>query len=456
MRKYWFPTRPAHYIILPPCQSLHRCCIFASAISQALALISNLTRECIIQQLPTLPCSQAHYTCFCFNSTPGGSLIDKHVTPANLHTHTHRSDTNFQHSLLLGCFYLGDLPFPLAALNSQLPWHWIKIETIFTPSWSFLIRRSCAVWDKDLLEQLGPPKIPPHLYAQSASSEFHLSLNSLQKVVEKRQAAETISSFESMDAGIHFPNCLPSLRGLLGSIPGLQWATHIFHSVMSNGGLELMDGVKEAANNSLQLKRENRKQGKLSWASVKTKRWEKLSWFFQMPSLSTVRGSVVMKLKFLKQDQQLEWNLALRNGTVALKISFMFNWMFTTTLLHGAFLLIKYQVEKYSVHPILPSHPDKTDYFSEITGQAYKIFLLFFSGDRDYIRSIYSVGTVRPLQYTGAWCMVLAFQTFWYPVIPISYWDWKVNWVARRKMPPLLWQPRRISQMLYSNRGINR
>lgn len=159
MRKYWFPTCPAHYIILPSWQSLHRCCTFASSISQALALSINLTRECIIQQLPKLPCSQPHYKCFCFNSTPWAALIDKCVTPANFHIHT--SFTHFQHSLLLGCFYLGDLFLPLAALNSQLPWHWINIEMIFTPSWSFPSRRSCAVWDKDLLEQLGPPKNTP-------------------------------------------------------------------------------------------------------------------------------------------------------------------------------------------------------------------------------------------------------------------------------------------------------
>lgn len=43
-----------------------------------------------------------------------------------------------------------------------------------------------------------------------------------------------------------------------------------------------------------------------------------------------------------------------------------------------------------------------SDDFNEITGQVYNIFLLFFSGDRDYIKSICSVSAVRPLQYTGA------------------------------------------------------
>lgn len=85
---------------------------------------------------------------------------------------------------------------------------------------------------------------------------------------------------------------------------------------------------------------------------------------FRCPAYQHVRGSVVMKLKFLKQDQQLEWNTALIKGTIALKISFIFNWIFTSTPLHGAFLLIKYQVEQYSVHPILPSHPDKTQTIS--------------------------------------------------------------------------------------------
>lgn len=78
-------------------------------------------------------------------------------------------------------------------------------------------------------------------------------------MVEKRQAAETISSFEYMDAGIHFSNCVPSLRGLLGSIPGIQRAAPVSHFVVLTGGFELVDGVKEAVNNSLQLKRENRK-----------------------------------------------------------------------------------------------------------------------------------------------------------------------------------------------------
>lgn len=83
-------------------------------------------------------------------------------------------------------------------------------------------------------------------------------------MVEKRQAAETISSFEYMDAGIHFSNRVPSLSGLLGSIPGIQRAAPIPRFVVLTGGFVLVDGVKEAVNNSLQLKRENRKQGKLS------------------------------------------------------------------------------------------------------------------------------------------------------------------------------------------------
>lgn len=56
----------------------------------------------------------------------------------------------------------------------------------------------------------------------------------------------------------------PTLRGRLGSIPAVQWAAHILHFVLSTGGFGLVDGVKEAANDSLQLKRENRKHGKLS------------------------------------------------------------------------------------------------------------------------------------------------------------------------------------------------
>lgn len=99
---------------------------------------------------------------------------------------------------------------------------------------------------------------------------------------------------------------------------------------------------------------------------------------FRCPDYPHVRGSVVMKLKFLKQDQQLEWNPALRNGTIALKISFMINWMFTTTLLHRAFLLIKNQVELFSVHPILASHPDKTQTIS-LRSQVKPIKFSFYS-----------------------------------------------------------------------------
>lgn len=97
-----------------------------------------------------------------FNTT---RIFDRQACYSCKFPHTHRSDTHFQHSLLLGCFYLGDLFLPLAALNSQLPWHWIKIERIFTPSWWFPSRRSCAVLDKALLEQLGRPKIPPYLFS---------------------------------------------------------------------------------------------------------------------------------------------------------------------------------------------------------------------------------------------------------------------------------------------------
>lgn len=218
-------------------------------------------------------------------------IFDRQTCYSCKFTHTHWSFTHFQHSLFLGCFYLGDLFLPLAVLSSQLPLHWINIETIFTPSWLFPSRRSCAMWDKDLREQLGPPKNAP--LSPPVSIPGVQAQNSIchcihwKKVVEKRQAAETISSFEYMDAGIHFSNRVPSLRGLLGSIPGIQRAAPIPRFVVLTGGFVLVDGVKEAVNNSLQLKRENRKQGKLSWVSVKTKRWGMLSWFFPMPSLST-------------------------------------------------------------------------------------------------------------------------------------------------------------------------
>lgn len=248
-------------------------------------------------------------------------------------------------------------------------------------------------------------------------------------------------------------SCQPPLRGTVGSIPALG-GQHMLHFVTLTEDFELVDEIKQIT--SFSWKEKTRNKGNFSESQWKLGDGESYLYSFGCTAYQHVMGSVVMKLKFLKQDQQLDWTPVLRDRTSALRISFMFNRMVTTTLLHGVFLLMKYWVEQYSVHPILPSHPDKTWTIS-LRSQVKSIIFFFYSfQETDYIKSIYSVSTVRPLQYTGAWCMVLAFQTFWYPVIPISYWDWKVNWEERRKMPRLLWQPRRISQMFCSPWGITR
>lgn len=98
-------------------------------------------------------------------------------------THAHRSFTHFQHSLFLGCFYLGDLFLQLAVLSSQLPLHWINIEINFTPSWSFPSRRREAVLceTKICLNNLVLLKTHPRLYPRSSSSEFRLPLHSVEE-----------------------------------------------------------------------------------------------------------------------------------------------------------------------------------------------------------------------------------------------------------------------------------
>lgn len=65
----------------------------------------------------------------------------------------------------------------------------------------------------------------------------------------------------------------------------------------------------------------------------------------------------------------------------------MFNRMVTTTLLHGAFLLMKYQVEQYSVHPMLPSHPDKTQTISLRSQVKSIIFFLYSFQETEIIQN---------------------------------------------------------------------
>lgn len=98
--------------------------------------------------------------CFCFSSTPWVSLTDKHVTPANLHTHTHtrRSFAHFQHSWDV-------FVWVIPSCHSQL---WIPSCPDTEPILKWFSHQA-SVWDKDLLEQT-----KNHLYPQSASSEFQL------------------------------------------------------------------------------------------------------------------------------------------------------------------------------------------------------------------------------------------------------------------------------------------
>lgn len=76
-------------------------------------------------------------------------------------------------------------------------------------------------------------------------------------------------------------------RGLLGCIPAFGGQRIYYTLSRWLEGFELVDGVNDTVDNSLRLKNENRKPGKLFRVSVKTGRWGKVSWFFQMPSLPT-------------------------------------------------------------------------------------------------------------------------------------------------------------------------
>lgn len=92
-----------------------------------------------------------------------------------------------------------------------------------------------------------------------------------------------------------------------GQHPSIQWAAHILHFVALTGGFELVYGVKRTADNSLKLKIGNRKEESLLRLSENWVGGEECYLdSFRCPAYQHVRGSVVMKLKFLKQGQQLE------------------------------------------------------------------------------------------------------------------------------------------------------
>lgn len=266
------------------------------------------------------------------------SISDRQACYSCKFTHTHTHADLLHISSTPGMFLFGWSL--LATLSSEFP-----AALTLNQYWNdFHTKLLCEIkicWSK--LKTISIPRVQ----AQNSS------------LAEKRQATEEVSSFQFMNAGIHFSKL------------------HILYNLLC--WLELVDGVQEAANNSLQLKRENRKQEKLSWVPEKIKRWGKLSWFFQMPSLSRcqrqcgnetqipeMRSATGMKSSSKKQDPNLK----------DLKISFIFNWI--PTFYVGVFLLIKYQVEQYSVHPILPSHPDKTQTIS-LRSQVKPIKFSFYS-----------------------------------------------------------------------------
>lgn len=145
-------------------------------------------------------------------------IFDRQVCYSCKLTHTYRSFRHFQHSLFLGCWYLGDLFSTFEVLNSQLPLHRINIETIFPPSWSFPRSRSCVMWKKDLLEQFGSPQIasPPlsleeNLKIQFATTDGAPGWNQL---VQRSSGGET-DSRENKILWVHdcwdpfFPLCTP-------------------------------------------------------------------------------------------------------------------------------------------------------------------------------------------------------------------------------------------------------
>lgn len=77
--------------------------------------------------------------------------------------------------------------------------------------------------------------------------------------------------------------------------------------------------------------------------------------------------------------------------------------MVITTLEHGAFLLINTELNSMQGIQFCQVIQTKLRLFQwDQQVKSITFFLLFFSGDIDYIKSISSVSTVRPLQYTGA------------------------------------------------------
>lgn len=95
-----------------------------------------------------------------------------------------------------------------------------------------------------------------------------------------------------------------------------------------------------------------------------------------MPGLSTRQKQHGNEIQ-IPEPRSATGTAALRNETNALRISSVFNRAATTTLLH-THLLIKHRVERYSVHPILPSHPDKTQTIS-MRSQVKSIIFFFYS-----------------------------------------------------------------------------
>lgn len=93
-----------------------------------------------------------------FNTT---RILDRQVCYSCKLTHTSRSSKHFQHSLFIGCWYLGGSVLPTcstafpATLTLTQYWNKLCSKLVSSP-----VTKSYVMW-KDLIEQLGPPKNAP-------------------------------------------------------------------------------------------------------------------------------------------------------------------------------------------------------------------------------------------------------------------------------------------------------
>lgn len=147
-----------------------------------------------------------------FNTTRN---FDRQVCYSCKLTHARRSFRHFEHSLFLWCWYLRNMFLPLVLLNSQLPLHWINIETIFAPSWSSPSTRAMFCERRICLNNLILLKMHPHLYPWRKSWKFNLPLHQW-RTWKKLVSAGEAGSRGSKLLWVHgcwdplFPVCPPS------------------------------------------------------------------------------------------------------------------------------------------------------------------------------------------------------------------------------------------------------